>query len=346
MRAVMACLLVGAAGLLVLLVVALGGGTVLPAYLAAWLFGLAVPLGALALLLGMEALGLGAQPLAGTLRPLLLALPVLAVLSVPLLLGWGHLFAAAPARTGFAAGWFATPWVAVREAAFLLVWLLMALLLARPGRARGVGGALLLLHVVMLSVAATDWLGAAEPGLDSSLLGLVLLAMQCGTALSVALLLGGRAAGRATPGGRTAMPEGAAALLLGLLAAWAFLQFVQFLVVWSADLPREVPWYLHRGTGLGLGAQWLALAVLLLALALLVPAGPGRHAPVVADGGGAGAAAAPGGGAVAGGAGVPRGAAALGGGPAGAARGGGAGAGLPAAALGRRATTEARLAGR
>jgi preprotein translocase subunit SecD len=58
--------------------------------------------------------------------------------------------------------------------------------------------------------------------------------------------------------------------------------FTQFLVVWSADLPREVIWYQHRAAGLGQAAEYCAGILCALALVALLPRAPARHAGVVA----------------------------------------------------------------
>ena len=38
-------------------------------------------------------------------------------------------------------------------------------------------------------------------------------------------------------------------LLLGLLVLWAYLDFMQVLIVWQSDLAAEAPWYIARSTG-------------------------------------------------------------------------------------------------
>ena len=35
-------------------------------------------------------------------------------------------------------------------------------------------------------------------------------------------------------------------LLFAFTMVWAYLSFSQFLIIWSANLPEEIPWYLHR----------------------------------------------------------------------------------------------------
>jgi hypothetical protein len=51
---------------------------------------------------------------------------------------------------------------------------------------------------------------------------------------------------------------------------WAYLSFSQFLIIWSANLPEEIPWYLHRThqgweyVGIGLIACHFAVPFIVL----------------------------------------------------------------------------------
>ena len=49
-------------------------------------------------------------------------------------------------------------------------------------------------------------------------------------------------------------------LLLAFVMLWAYINLSQFLIVWSGNLPEEIPWYLKRAQG---GWQWLGLALVL-----------------------------------------------------------------------------------
>jgi hypothetical protein len=64
-----------------------------------------------------------------------------------------------------------------------------------------------------------------------------------------------------------------AQLLQGLLILWAYLDFMQLLIVWQSNLPAEAPWYVVRWSGLwGAIAGLTAIAHFLLPfLALLLP---------------------------------------------------------------------------
>jgi len=68
---------------------------------------------------------------------------------------------------------------------------------------------------------------------------------------------------RTTPLSRVVVPahlHDLGKLLLAFVMLWAYLTFSQFLIVWSANLPEEIPWYLTRMQG-GWGAVSLALIV-------------------------------------------------------------------------------------
>ena len=95
---------------------------------------------------------------------------------------------------------------------------------------------------------------------------MLLIASQATIAISFALLMAGG------PWRRTA-PEPAAAFLLAAVAAWIFMQFIQFLVIWSADKPTDITWYLHRDNAGSIVAVWIAVVIgfLLPVCALLAP---------------------------------------------------------------------------
>jgi hypothetical protein len=50
-------------------------------------------------------------------------------------------------------------------------------------------------------------------------------------------------------------------VLLVVVLAWAYVNFAQFVVVWSANLPGEILWYQAREAAIGESAVWFALAV-------------------------------------------------------------------------------------
>jgi hypothetical protein len=55
-------------------------------------------------------------------------------------------------------------------------------------------------------------------------------------------------------------------LLFAFTMVWAYLSFSQFLIIWSANLPEEIPWYLHRMQG-----GWEAIGIGLMLFHFGVP---------------------------------------------------------------------------
>ena len=265
---------VGVVAILAWIAMALFSVRVMPSYLAAWLFWMAAPLGALPLVMAMEAFGVVSGRVTAVLRSLLPLLPVGALLAIPLLFSMSELFHRADLANPLPAAWMAPGWFAGRAIAILFVLSALALVFSfppsrRPRRALSVIG--LILHVCLLSVAAVDWVLALQPGIASSEIGLLLIASQLGVALCLAAFI--VAVGSHDETGQRALGP----LLAVLLGAWAFLHFVQYLVVWSANLPDEVVWYQARIAGFGAFTLWFAVVAVILGLALLPT--PVAHVP-------------------------------------------------------------------
>jgi hypothetical protein len=55
-------------------------------------------------------------------------------------------------------------------------------------------------------------------------------------------------------------------LLLAHVMLWAYIGFSQYLIIWSANLPEETPWYVHRTAG-----GWKYIAVALIVFHFAVP---------------------------------------------------------------------------
>ena len=257
-----------------LLCAVLFGKPIMGPYLAAWLVFLSLPVGALPLVLGSELAGQGGSAQNGFLRWLLVLMPAAAVLGVPVLLSTHAIYPwAAHPPPGFAGAWFRPAGFAARGVIYLGVWTWLCLSVLRPPEQRprvGLCGFGLLLHLLVGTLAATDWVASLSPGLNAAGFGLLLMSVQSGIALSAGLLL-------VRPG-----PRGAPILLALAAALWAFLHVVQYLVIWSADKPVEIVWYLHRSNALGVAAVWLGVAGFAASLALLGTGGGRRFVAAAA----------------------------------------------------------------
>ena len=251
------------------------GRAAMAPYLAAWLAFLALPVGALPLVLASELAGQGGAAQNGFLRWMLVLMPSAALLGLPVLL-FGHTLYpwVGHAPHGLASAWFTPLWFAMRGALYLAGWTWLCLAAFRPpeGAPRvGLCTGGLALHAAIATLAATDWVASLAPGLHAAGFGLLLMTAQIGIALSAGLLLA------------SVKPARAALLLLLASGCWALLHTIQYLVVWSADKPGEIVWYIDRGNTLGVAAVWLGVAGLAACLALQ-GTGPARGMLAVASG--------------------------------------------------------------
>ncbi|MDZ5457348.1 hypothetical protein [Azohydromonas lata] len=250
-------------------------------WLAAWWYVMGLMLGGVANLWLHRLVG-GAWGRA--LRPAALAaasrLPWALLLLLPLALGLRQLYpwaadpqgwAQALARPAFPTFWLQPPFVALRLALYgaLWWWLTRPASLASKGRA----AAALALYALTGTLASVDLLMSLVPGWFSTAFGLVVLAGQAlgGTALGAwQLARRAPAALAAEAAEQVPVARDLGNLLLMWLLTWAYLAFMEFLIIWAENLPAEIAWYvprLHSGWwGVGVALVLLQLALPLLAL--------------------------------------------------------------------------------
>ena len=160
------------------------------------------------------------------------------------------------------------PFFYVRAAMYLAVWLGLGFLVLRTLRRDDAQGALyrmappaLIALGLTITFASIDYTLSMEPQFKSSIYGM-LAATECVLfSLSVAVMM--RAFGAAAADLATTRDLGK--LLFALLVLWAYLDFMQLLIVWNSDLPDEAGWYLERLRG-GWGFIAALTAVLHFAL--------------------------------------------------------------------------------
>lgn len=277
--AALACLAVGVTAMLAWIVMALSGVQAMPSYLGSWLFWIAIPIGALPLVMGLEAVG---DPVPALTRALRLALPLLPaglVLAVPFLIGNHALFFRPGIDKPLPQAWMNPPLFILRTVVLVAVLSAIAIAFSVPPRSRNRRTAAVLglcAFACILTVLAADWLLAIQPGIASSALGLLLIASQLGVASAIAAFV------VAVSGkGRLQQPH-IGGLLAAVIAAWLFMHFTQFLVIWSANLPDEVTWYIDRASPLGAATIWFGFIAAVIALAVL-PTALGQLRPVLAS---------------------------------------------------------------
>jgi hypothetical protein len=97
--------------------------------------------------------------------------------------------------------------------------------------------------VVLILFSATfasyDWLLSLEDGFGSTIFGTIFL-------LSGLLLAFGCAGFSSAFYSKPDERQDQGSIHLALLCVWTYLSFMQFLIIWSGNLPREVKWYFLR----------------------------------------------------------------------------------------------------
>lgn len=218
------------------------------AYLVAWITWGAIPIGALVLFMTSY---LVRRRWTEALHPVFVAvtgiLPVVALTFIPVLLFMKEIYPAIAdggSLPPFKARWF-VPWFFVlRTVLYFAVWIAFAEWLRRAWRndaamvrAASVGS---IAWTLTVSFAGIDWLESLEPEFHSSIYGLIYLSfvLTNGTAFAVgAGLLSTRSIGPS---------RGYSGLLLSVVLLWCYLHAMQYIVIWSGNIPKEVTWYLVR----------------------------------------------------------------------------------------------------
>ncbi|RBM08844.1 hypothetical protein NJLHNGOC_03595 [Novacetimonas cocois] len=149
-----------------------------------------------------------------------------------------------------------------RVVLYLLVWGGLGALCLRGGDLARVAPAGLIALAFTFGFAAIDLTESLDSRFSSSAYGLIASAGAVLEAFAIAVLMEGtRAAGaRVSPD--------LARLMLGLTVLWAYLDFMQFLIIWQSNLPVEAAWYGPRLRG-----TWGMVAVGIVMLHFVLPFG-------------------------------------------------------------------------
>ena len=239
------------------------------AWLVAWLAWGSIPIGSLAVLMLLALIPGSWRGLYG--RPLVIGttlMPLVAIAVIPLLLGIDLIYpwTNASVTAGYAAfkgAWLSSGFFIVRAIAYMLVLSGFAwgLLSAEPRWRVPIAAVGVILYGIIGSLIGIDFGESTEPAFHSSIYGLLALSNQWLAGISFAILLGlwvsdGKA------------PRAASGVLITAILIWGYMHAMQYIVIWAADIPDEVHWYLERGSG-----GWVTLAWVLYGLQGLIAFG-------------------------------------------------------------------------
>ncbi|MEK6320603.1 MAG: hypothetical protein AABN33_02845 [Acidobacteriota bacterium] len=261
-------------------------------YLLGYVFWAGIALGCLAILMLQHMSG-GAWGL--VIRRLLEAatrtFPLLALLFLPVAFGVGSIYTwAQPDHAGASealkhalahkAAYLNVPFFLARAVFYFAVWHLMAYFLNkwsleqdRTGhrplttKLQGLSATGLVLYGLTATFASIDWLMSLDPQWFSTIYGILVMGGQGLSAMAfiiaVVVLLA-----RYKPLSEVIKPShlhDLGKLMLAFLMLWAYFSFSQFLIIWSGNLPEEIPWYVRR---LQSSWKWVGLSLVVLQFAL------------------------------------------------------------------------------
>ncbi|MFY9574481.1 MAG: hypothetical protein WAV20_24025 [Blastocatellia bacterium] len=260
-------------------------------YLVAYVFWTGIALGCLAILMLQHMSG-GAWGLVirRALEAATRTFPLLAVLFLPIALGvrslyiWAQPLTDAPAALEHAlthkAPYLNVPFFLARAVFYFGVWNLLTYFLNkwsleqdRTGqrsittRLQGLSGPGLVLYGLTVSFASVDWMMSLEPQWFSTMYGILIMGGQGLSAMAfmIAVIV---SLSEYEPLSEVIKPShlhDLGKLMLAFLMLWAYFGFSQFLIIWSGNLPEEIPWYVRR---LQTSWKWVGLALVVLQFAL------------------------------------------------------------------------------
>jgi len=134
-------------------------------------------------------------------------------------------------------------------------------------RAQNLSGPGFVIYALAVTFAGVDWVMSLDVEWFSTIFGLLTLIGQGVSALAFLITIGVYLSGR-EPMSRVYQPKhfhDLGKLLLAAVMVWAYFSFSQLLIIWSGNLPEEIPWYLERFRGQW---RWIGVALILLNFAL------------------------------------------------------------------------------
>lgn len=258
-------------------------------YLFSYLFWLGISLGGMVIMMIYHLTGgtwgrVIRRPLEAAAR----ALPLMAILFIPLIFGLSDLYSwthpdvvASDPKLQAKVIYLNVPFFIIRAAIYFIIWLALAYWLHKWSleqdhnpdsnvsiRLQRLSSAGVILYGFSITLAATDWVMSLMPQWYSTAFGLLFGVGQMLSAMAFAILMAA-AFPQSQILSRVTIADyfhDLGNLLLMFLVLWAYIAFMQYLIIWSENLPSEISWYLPRVQGI-----WLPLTAVMLILNFVVP---------------------------------------------------------------------------
>jgi hypothetical protein len=257
-------------------------------YLFAYIFWIGLALGSLAItLLHHLSGGRWGAVIRRVLESGTRTFPLLVLLFLPLIPGIRSLYlwsdqekVAADHILSQKTAYLNVPFFLGRAALYFAIWLLLAYFLNKwsrqedegstaslQSRFQFLGGIGLLLYGLTATFASIDWMMSLEPHWFSTIYGLLVITGQVLSAFAFVIAVASVLMQHAPLAEKltSTLFHDLGKLMFAFVMIWAYLAFSQFLIIWSGNLPEEIPWYKHRLTH---GWQIMGLFIVVFHFAL------------------------------------------------------------------------------
>ena len=176
------------------------------------------------------------------------------------------------------------PFFGIRALVYFLVWSALAFTLSKwskeqddepaqptgpkDRRSRMLSGPGLVLYMITITFMSVDWIMSLDPHWYSTIFGILTLGGQglstmAFTVLMLAVLSRFRPMSEVTTAGQF---HDHGKLMFAFVMLWAYFSVSQLLIIWSGNLPEEIPFYLQR-----LNGPWYPISVAILFFEFALP---------------------------------------------------------------------------
>ena len=259
-------------------------------YLLGYIFWVLLALGALSILMIQHvAGGKWGVMIQRLLEGAAMTLPLMALLFIPILFGMPSIYPwARPELVAHdpillaKASYLNVPFFIVRSAIYFVIWIGITYLLRRwstkldkdpdnaamKSRLRNLSAPGILLFGLTITFASVDWMMSLEPHWYSTIYGMMFGVSAFTIAFAYIILWLMPLSDKKPWLGviETLQISDMGNWLFAGVFLWAYLSFSQFLIIWSANIPEEVPWYLNRQAG-----GWQYVAIILIFIGFFLP---------------------------------------------------------------------------
>jgi len=261
-----------------------------PSYLVGYLFWVTITIGSLGILMIQHLTGGNwGHGIRRLLEAAAKTLPLMFVLFIPIIIFSHNIFPwtheeeikTLGAKTQY---YLNTTFFSIRAVIYFIIWSAIAFLLSKfsieqdktttvdqaidvAQKCRNISGPGLLISALTVTFASVDWIMSLDPHWFSTIFGILVIGGCLLSSFSFMIIMLSRISDREGAKGKITSKHfhDLGKLLLACVMLWAYFNLSQLLIMWSANLPEEIIWYIRRRSG---GWQYVGPALVVLHFAV------------------------------------------------------------------------------